>query len=157
MAEDKASRDVVVIERTFDAPTDVMWEMWTQPEPFKARYGPNESTVPVARMDVRVGGSRLVCMEMKTPAGPMTMWFTCNYREIVKSKRLVYTESMSDENGNVLSPSDLGMPEGHPTTTGRLENCTCSRGADCQHVSTFRRSKESIDTCEDDYLFVTSP
>ena len=24
---------------------------------------------------------------------------------------------MSDENGNVLSPSDLGMPHGHPTTT----------------------------------------
>ena len=24
---------------------------------------------------------------------------------------------MSDEDGNVLSPSDLGMPDGHPTTT----------------------------------------
>jgi hypothetical protein len=24
---------------------------------------------------------------------------------------------MSDENGNVTSPSDMGMPEGHPTTT----------------------------------------
>jgi hypothetical protein len=24
---------------------------------------------------------------------------------------------MSDEDGNVLSPSDMGMPEGHPTTT----------------------------------------
>jgi hypothetical protein len=24
---------------------------------------------------------------------------------------------MSDENGNVASASDMGMPEGHPTTT----------------------------------------
>jgi Activator of Hsp90 ATPase homolog 1-like protein len=24
---------------------------------------------------------------------------------------------MSDENGNVLSPSEMGMPEGHPATT----------------------------------------
>jgi hypothetical protein len=24
---------------------------------------------------------------------------------------------MSDENGNVLSPGDMGMPVGHPTTT----------------------------------------
>jgi hypothetical protein len=24
---------------------------------------------------------------------------------------------MSDENGNALSPADLGMPEGHPATT----------------------------------------
>jgi len=34
-----------------------------------------------------------------------------------ENERLVYTESMSDEDGNVLSPSDIGMPEGHPTTT----------------------------------------
>lgn len=33
------------------------------------------------------------------------------YREVVENQRLVYTESMSDENGNVLSPSDMGMPE----------------------------------------------
>ena len=34
-----------------------------------------------------------------------------------ENERLVYTESMSDEDDNVLSPSDIGMPEGHPTTT----------------------------------------
>ena len=56
-------------------------------------------------------------MEMETPGGPMRMWFLGEHREVVKNKRLVYTESMSDENGNVLSPSDIGMPEGHPTTT----------------------------------------
>jgi uncharacterized protein YndB with AHSA1/START domain len=56
-------------------------------------------------------------MEVKTPNGAMRMWFTGEYREVVKNKRLVYTESMSDEKGNVLSPSDLGMPEGHPMTT----------------------------------------
>ena len=117
MTDDNASQDEVVIERSFDAPIDLIWQMWTEPEHFKAWYGPNGSTVPVARMDMRVGGSRLVCMEMETPAGPMQMWFTGEYREIVKDKRLVYTESMSDKDGNVLSPSDMGMPAGHPTTT----------------------------------------
>ena len=68
-------------------------------------------------MDVRVGGARLVCMEMPTSGGPMQMWFTGEYREVVVNERLVYTESMSDENGTVLSPSDLGMPDSHPTTT----------------------------------------
>jgi uncharacterized protein YndB with AHSA1/START domain len=47
----------------------------------------------------------------------MQMWFTGTYREVVENERLVYTESMSDESGNVLSASDMGMPEGHPTTT----------------------------------------
>jgi uncharacterized protein YndB with AHSA1/START domain len=68
-------------------------------------------------MDVRVGGTRLVCMEMETPNGTMQMWFTGEYREVVENERLVYTESMSDENGRVLSPAELGMPEDHPTVT----------------------------------------
>jgi len=91
--------------------------MWTDPEHFKAWYGPAGAAIPVAEMDVRVGGNRLVCMEMPTPGGPMRMWFTGEYREVVQNVRLVYTESMSDENGRVMSPSDMGMPEGHPTTT----------------------------------------
>ncbi|MDH3683316.1 MAG: SRPBCC domain-containing protein [Acidimicrobiia bacterium] len=117
MADDNGSQNAVVIERTLDAPADLIWRMWTDPEHFKAWYGPDGATIPVADMDVSVGGTRLVCMEMETPNGTMQMWFTGEYREVVEHKRLVYTESMSDENGNVLSPSEMGMPEGHPTTT----------------------------------------
>jgi uncharacterized protein YndB with AHSA1/START domain len=117
MTDGNTSKDAVVIERSFDAPVDLIWQMWTEPEHFKAWYGPQGATIPVAKMEVRVGGSRLVGMEMQTPDGVMQMWFTGEYREVVENERLVYTESMSDENGNVLSPSDMGMPEGHPTTT----------------------------------------
>jgi uncharacterized protein YndB with AHSA1/START domain len=117
MTDNDGTQDAVVIERRFDAPVDLVWQMWTDPEHFKAWYGPAGSTIPVAKMDVRVGGTRLVGMEVQSPNGPMQMWFTGEYREVVENERLVYTESMSDENGNVLSPSDMGMPEGHPTTT----------------------------------------
>jgi uncharacterized protein YndB with AHSA1/START domain len=117
MSDEAHSRDAVVIERIFDAPVDLIWEMWTVPERFKAWYGPDGATIPVAKMDVRVGGSRLMCMEVSTPSGPIQMWFTGEYRDVVENERLVYTESMSDENGNVSSPSDMGMPEGHPMTT----------------------------------------
>ena len=111
------ARDAVVIERMFDAPVDLVWRMWTDPEHFSAWYGPNGATIPIAEMDVRVGGSRLVCMEMETPNGSMQMWFTGEYGEVVENERLVYTESMSDEHGNVVAPSAVGMPEGHPVTT----------------------------------------
>jgi uncharacterized protein YndB with AHSA1/START domain len=117
MTDDNAPQDAVVIERSFDAPPDLIWRMWTEPEHIQAWYGPDGATVPVAKMDVRVGGSRLVCMEMDTPGGPTRMWFTGEYREVVENERLRYTESMSDENGNVLPPSNLGMPDGHPATT----------------------------------------
>ena len=117
MTDSGVSQDAVVIERSFDAPPDLIWRMWTESEHFKAWYGPDGAAVPVAKMDVRVGGSRLVCLEMDTPGGPAQMWFTGEYREVVKNRRLVYTESMSDENGNVISPPDMGMPGGHPATT----------------------------------------
>src|SRR4051794_39402496 len=117
MTDDSVSQDAVRIERRFDAPVNLIWQMWTDPEHFAAWYGPDGATIPVAKMEVRVGGTRLVCMEMQTPNGAMQMWFTGEYREVVENERLVYTESMSDENGKVLSPSDMGMPAGHPTTT----------------------------------------
>ena len=117
MTDDKTSQGAVVIERSFDAPPDLIWRMWTEPEHFKAWYGPDGATVPVARMDVRAGGSRLVCMEMNTPGGAVQVWFTGEYREVVENERLSYTESMSGENGNVVPPADMGMPPGHPATT----------------------------------------
>jgi uncharacterized protein YndB with AHSA1/START domain len=117
MTDGTGPQDAVVIERSFDAPVDLIWRMWTDPQHFKAWYGPSGATIPVATMDVRVGGTRLVYMEMPSPDGPVQMWFAGEYREVVKNERLVYTDSMSDENGKVLSPSDMGIPEGHPVTT----------------------------------------
>jgi uncharacterized protein YndB with AHSA1/START domain len=117
MTDNTGSTDAVRIERSFDAPVHLIWQMWTDPEHFAAWYGPGGATIPVARMDVRVGGTRFVAMEMQAPGGPMRMWFTGEYREVVENERLVYTESMSDENGNVVSPADTGMPAGHPATT----------------------------------------
>ncbi len=105
----------VVIERTFDAPIDLVWKLWTEPEYFKAWYGPDGATIPVAKMDVRVGGRRLVCMEVQTPNGAMQMWFSGEYREILVNQRLVYTEAMSDEHGNV--PSEQNAAPGHPEST----------------------------------------
>jgi len=121
MTDPDSSEDAVVIERTFDAPIEQIWQMWTVPEHFQAWYGPTGASIPVAKMDVRVGGSRLICMEMQTPGGPMQMWFTGEYLAVVENKRLVYTESMSDEDGNPATPQSMGMPDGHLVTEVRVE------------------------------------
>ncbi len=115
MTNSTVSEDAVVIERTFDAAVDLIWQMWTNPEHFKNWYGPKGFSVPVAEMDMRVGGKRLICMA--SPDGSMKMWTTGEYMEIVPNERLVYTESPADENGNVVSPSAMGMPDGYPATT----------------------------------------
>lgn len=117
MSNKAASKDEIVIERIFNAPVELIWQLWTQPAHFKNWYGPQGASVPVAEMDVRVGGKRLICMQMQRPNGVMKMWSTGEYKEIVPNQRLVFSESMSDENGNVMSAADMGMPEGFPVTT----------------------------------------
>ena len=104
----------LTIERIFDAPVERIWQLWATAEGFQKWYGPEGFTIPTADMDVRVGGKRL--FSMQSPDGAMTMWFCGEYREVTPTSRLVYTESMSDEHGNVMSPADMGMP-GHPEVT----------------------------------------
>ena len=117
MTDSSATDDAVVIERTFDAPASTIWQMWTDPEHFRAWYGPMGATIPSADMDARVARHRRVAMQMQTPNGAMTMWFTGEYLEVDPTTRLVYTESMVDETGRVLSPAEMGMPDGHAVTT----------------------------------------
>jgi uncharacterized protein YndB with AHSA1/START domain len=118
MSDDiNSSTDAVVIERSFDAPVEFIWQMWTVPEHFQAWYGPKGADIPVAKIDLRVGGTRLICMLVQSPNGPMQMWFTGEHREVIENKRLVYTEAMCDENGKISSPREMGMPEGHPVIT----------------------------------------
>ncbi len=107
----------VKIQREFDAPIDLVWSMWTDPEMFKQWYGPMGMSVPTAEMDVAVGGARKICMEMTSPERTMSMWFTGVYKEVNRPSRLVYTESMCDKDGTIISPTSMGMPEGHPDIT----------------------------------------
>lgn len=109
------SDDAVVIERTFDAPIELVWQAWTEGEHFAQWYGPQGFTIPVAEMDATVGGRRHICMA--SPDGSMKMWFVGEYRVVEPTAKLVYTEAMSDEDGNLLSPSAMGMPGDEPMIT----------------------------------------
>ena len=107
----------VRIERTFDAPIDLIWAMWTEAEHFANWYGPIGARIPTADMDVRVGGRRHIAMEMETPSGPMQMFFVGEYREVYSKTRLVYTESMADADGNAMTAEQMGLPAGTPMDT----------------------------------------
>lgn len=100
--------DAVVVERTFDAPIDLVWRMWTDGTEFAKWYGPPGASIPVAEIDAHVGGRRRVCMELTTPDGPMRMWFGGQHRTVDAPALLVYSEQVTDEHG---TPT----PEGHQT------------------------------------------
>ena len=98
----------LTITRTFDAPRQLVWKAWTDPELYKKWWGPTHFTCPVAQLDLRVGGKYLSCM--RSPDG-QDFWTTGFYREITPYDRLVYTDSFADEHGNIVPASHYGMPD----------------------------------------------
>src|SRR5580704_2288009 len=87
-----------VISRVFDAPRELVWKAFTDPEHMKEWFGPTGSVVVASKMDFRVGGTYLGAM--RDPAGNV-MWAKFVYREIVAPERLVWEHSFSDENGGL--------------------------------------------------------
>lgn len=53
--EKKESREIR-ITRTFKAPIDLMWEVWTNPEHIVNWWGPNGFTNTIHKMDFQEGG-----------------------------------------------------------------------------------------------------
>jgi len=87
-----------VMSRVFDAPRDMLWKCFTEPEHMKQWWGPKGFTVIASNMDLRVGGT--YHYGMKAPAGG-TMWGIFKYREIVPQEKLVFVNSFSDEKGGI--------------------------------------------------------
>lgn len=105
----------LTIIRVFDAPRELVWKYWTEPEYFKKWWGPKIFTCPVVKIDFRVGGKYLNCMRgAVTPGGKkQDFWSTGVYKEIVPMEKIVVTDSFADEHGNVVPSTHYGM-EGFP-------------------------------------------
>jgi len=96
----------VFIARLFDAPRELVWQAWTDPQHFMLWWGPKDYTCPFCEMDFRIGGKYLNCM--RSPEGK-EYWGTGVFREIIPMERLVFTDSFADEQGNVVHASYYGM------------------------------------------------
>ena len=76
------------ITRVFDAPRELVWKAWTDPEQAVRWWGPRGFTLPFHELDIREGGQWRV--SMRTPEGE-EHWAHGVYKEIVEPRRLVYT------------------------------------------------------------------
>jgi len=92
---------VYAIERVFDAPRDLVWKAWTDPQLLPRWYGPKAETI-VHRLELKPGGLWLV--EMKW--GGKSMYQRVEYTEVTPPKRLVWLHSSSDADWNI-TPSPM--------------------------------------------------
>ena len=100
-----------VITRVFDAPRELVWKAWTEPDRVKRWWGPRGFTAPVVKIDFRIGGKYLYCM--RSPEGNED-WSTGTFKEIVPFEKIVLVDSFADKDGNVVPASYYGMGEDFP-------------------------------------------
>lgn len=105
--ETATSQKSISITRAFNLPASKVWQAWTDPESCKKWWGPKNFTCPHCTIDLKVGGKYLTCMRTKDGT---EFWSTRVYKEIIPNKKLVCTDSFSDDKGNVIPASDLNMP-----------------------------------------------
>lgn len=113
-AENHTTSHDLVLTRAFDAPVERVWKAWTQPEHVKQWWGPMGFTCPLADMDVREGGRSLVCMRAPEEYGGGDMYNTWTYARVIPNERLEYILNFTDQDGNVLNPTDIGLSPGIP-------------------------------------------
>lgn len=89
---------IYVLERTFDAPRELVWRTWTEPDLLARWYGPGVETI-IHQLDIRPGGLWLSEMRWSGNANFQRV----EYTEVIPPERLVWLHSMSDADWNVIS------------------------------------------------------
>src|SRR3954464_8496839 len=95
----------VLITREFDAPRELIFKAWTDPEQLKHWFAPHGCTVEFRHLDVRPGGTFHSCI--RNPSFH-DCWCNGVYQEVVAPGRLVFTMAVADEQGNLIEPAAAG-------------------------------------------------
>lgn len=103
-----------VISRTFDAPRELLFSVWTEPRHLQQWFSPKGFSVLHAAMDLRLGGT--YHYGMRTEDG-MEIWGKWIFREIITPERLVFIDTFSDSQGGLTRhPFSPDWPQQMTTT-----------------------------------------
>jgi uncharacterized protein YndB with AHSA1/START domain len=147
----------MVTTRTIEAPVSAVWHAWNTSDEVKQWWGPTGFTCPVAEMDVRVGGSSLVCMRAPQEYGGGDIYNTWTYTVVEPETKLEYVSHFTDEKRTKLDPAAMGMPAGIPAEVphsvtfadkdGKTEVTVVEKGYGSPETAEL--SKQGMDQCLD--------
>ena len=83
------------IERVFNAPRELVFKAWTDPEHIRKWFGPRHHPAIHLSADIRPGGRWRSCL--RSPETGNELWVGGVYREIVPPERLVFTFAWEEE------------------------------------------------------------
>lgn len=152
LAEYLSPNDRFVINRSFEAPIDLMFEVWTDPKHISQWLAPTGFTMKSNSAEMKPGGTLFYSM---TGPGGLTMHGKINYKEIERPHRLVYTQIFCDENQKIsrhpMAPTwpetmltTVTFNEEGPTTTRVTINWEVYGDASAEERATFNKAKDGM-------------
>ncbi|HLD93995.1 MAG TPA: SRPBCC domain-containing protein [Anaerolineales bacterium] len=114
MTDQQPIKEDIVVKRIIDAPVELVWKAWTDPEYVMRWWGPSHYTSPSCRIDLREGGQFLFHMKAPENQGGLEHYSVGVYHKIVPHKLLEFTQSLADKDGNKVDPTSVGMPPDFP-------------------------------------------
>ncbi|MGZ8544490.1 MAG: SRPBCC family protein [Flavisolibacter sp.] len=91
---------MIKVERSFDAPVDIVWEAWTDPKITDQWWAPKPWRAETKSQEFKVGGRWIYCMV--GPEGERH-WAMFEYKSINPKTSYSGMDAFSDENG-VINP-----------------------------------------------------
>ncbi|TGK29440.1 SRPBCC domain-containing protein [Leptospira gomenensis] len=101
-------KNEMVIVRIFDAPRELVFKAWTEPERLMSWWGPKDFSSPGCKLEPRVGGK--YHFGMRSPEG-QEFWSSGKFLEFVPPEKIVFTDHFADKDGNPVPASYYGMPD----------------------------------------------
>ncbi len=89
----------LVKTRVIDAPRELVFKAWVDPERLRQWWGPKGFTNPVCEVDPRPGGA--IRIHMRGPDGTIYP-MTGVYQEVLEPERLVFTSAALDADGKPM-------------------------------------------------------
>ena len=107
-------KEDLVVTRIIDAPIELVWKAWTDPDHVMKWWGPKYYTSPSCKIDLREGGKYVFCMRAPQEQGGQDSYTAGIFKKILPMELLEFTQGMSDQDGNPIDPAQAGMPPDFP-------------------------------------------
>jgi uncharacterized protein YndB with AHSA1/START domain len=118
LAKELTGKDEFVINRSFDAPIETVFAIWTSPEHLSQWLAPTGFQMRFIKADIKPGGNTLFLMS----DGGIAFYGRAEYLKIASPGRIVYTQQFCDEDGKVSRhPMAPTWPETMLTTVDLSE------------------------------------
>lgn len=101
----------LLISHLFDAPPELVFEAWTNPEQLKYWYAPDGCNIEFKSIEVKEGGQFHSVINDPVHGD---CWIKGIYKEVIVPEKLVFSMILSNEQGDTVSANAAGKSDEWP-------------------------------------------